>query len=55
MKIVRYRMPYWMLLGAFALSACSHQPKRVDCDKRLEPINAATPAAANPDAKANGP
>jgi hypothetical protein len=28
------------------LTACSHQPKRVDCEKRLEPINAATPAAA---------
>jgi hypothetical protein len=27
------------------LTACSHQPKRVDCDKRLEPINAVTPAA----------
>jgi hypothetical protein len=46
----------WMFLGALVLlSACTHQPKRVDCDKRLEPINAATPAAKNPDAKAVEP
>ena len=45
-----------MVLGALVLlSACSHQPKRVDCDKRLEPINAATPAIKTPDAKAVEP
>jgi hypothetical protein len=45
-----------MIFGALVLvSACSHQPKRVDCDKRLEPINAATPAIKNPDAKAGEP
>lgn len=49
----RYLMACWMVFGALALTACSHQPKRVDCDKHLEPINAATPAAAkNPDLKA---
>ena len=36
-----------MIVGLIVLaSACSHQPKRVDCDKGLEPINAAAPAAA---------
>jgi hypothetical protein len=46
-----------MIFGALMLlSACSHQPKRVDCDKGLEPINAATPPAAqNPDLKAGEP
>jgi hypothetical protein len=46
-----------MVFGVLALlTACSHQPKRVDCEKRLEPINAATPAGAkNPNAKAGDP
>jgi len=54
---IRSFVARWMVLGALALvSACSHQPKRVDCDGRLEPINAATPGAAkNPDAKAGEP
>jgi hypothetical protein len=54
---IRSVMARWMVLGALELvSACSHQPKRVDCDKRLEPINAATPAAAKKsDAKAGDP
>jgi hypothetical protein len=34
------------------LTACSHQPKRVDCEKRLEPINAATAAAKSLQRKA---
>jgi hypothetical protein len=46
-----------MILGAIVLaSACSHQPKRIDCDKGLEPINAATPPAAKTlDSKAGEP
>jgi hypothetical protein len=46
-----------MIFGALVLiSACSHQPKRVDCGNRLEPINAATPAAAkNSDDKVGEP
>jgi hypothetical protein len=54
---IRSVMARWMVLGALELlSACSHQPKRVDCDKRLEPINAATPVAAkNPDTKTGEP
>ena len=50
----RYLVPCGMLLGA--LIACSHQPKRVDCDKHLVPINAATSAAVKtPGAKADNP
>jgi hypothetical protein len=54
---IRSFAAHWMVLGALVLvSACSHQPKRVDCDKRLEPISAATPAAAkNPNLKAGEP
>ena len=52
--VFRCLLPCGMLLGA--LIACSHQPKRVDCDKRLEPINAATSAAVkNPGTKAGDP
>lgn len=50
----RYLVPCGMLLGA--LIACSHQPKRVDCDNHLVPINAATSAAVkNPGVKAGDP
>ena len=31
------------LLLLSVLSACSHQAKKVDCDRRLVPINAPTP------------
>jgi hypothetical protein len=55
--VVRYCATRCMVLTALALlTACSHQPKRVDCEKRLEPINAATPAAAKkPEVKAGDP
>jgi len=44
---IRSSVTHWMIFAALALlTACSHQPKRVDCDKRLEPINAVTPAAS---------
>jgi hypothetical protein len=39
----------WICLFLSALvsgSGCTHQPKRVDCDGRLEPINPPTPVAA---------
>jgi hypothetical protein len=42
-----------VLWSALALSACSHTPKRVDCEARLEPINA--PTAVTGDKKATGP
>jgi hypothetical protein len=39
------------------ITGCSHQPKRVDCDARLEPINPPTPIAGanNPHVKAGEP
>jgi hypothetical protein len=44
------RLPLlWMLA---TVAACSHQPKRVDCEGKLVPINAVTPAAAIKSAKA---
>jgi hypothetical protein len=54
---VRVFMARSLSLVAIALlTACSHQPKRVDCEKRLEAINAATPAGAKaPSAKAGDP
>ena len=54
---VRYFAARSLALVAIALlTACSHQPKRVDCDTRLEPINAATPAGAKtPGVKAGDP
>jgi hypothetical protein len=43
---IRSWVTRWMIFTALAiLTACSHQPKRIDCDKRLELINAVTPAA----------
>jgi hypothetical protein len=42
------RRNVWICLffGALVLgSGCTHQPKRVDCDGRLEPINPPTPVA----------
>jgi hypothetical protein len=42
-----------LLWSALALSACSHTPKRVDCEARLEPINAPTAVAG--EKKATGP
>jgi hypothetical protein len=46
-RVIRRFVTRCMVFTALGLlTACSHQPKRVDCEKRLEPINAATAAAA---------
>jgi hypothetical protein len=38
------RIVWSCFVVALALAGgCSHQPKRVDCDGRLEPINPPTP------------
>jgi hypothetical protein len=39
----------WMLA---MVAACSHQPKRVDCEGKLVPINAVTSAVGIKSAKA---
>jgi hypothetical protein len=39
-RTLRAWLILWTLLCA---SACSHQPQRVDCNGRLEPINATHP------------
>ncbi len=53
---IRFFVVQSMIFGGLVLvSACSHQPKRVDCDKRLEPINAAIAAAKNPNLKSSEP
>jgi len=45
--VFRFFATRWVIFTVLALlTACSHQPKRVDCDKSLGPINAVTPAAA---------
>jgi hypothetical protein len=42
-----------LLLWTLAmLAACSHQPKRVDCEGKLVPINAVTPAGGIKSSKA---
>lgn len=44
-----------MVLCALALaSGCSHQARRVDCEGRLEPINAPTPVAGTKSPNGNG-
>jgi hypothetical protein len=55
--LIRFFGTRWMVFSTLALlTACNHQPKRVDCDKRLEPINAVTSAAAkNHQSKAGDP
>jgi hypothetical protein len=36
----------WFAIGLLVLLvACSHPPRKVDCDGRLEPINAVNPRA----------
>jgi hypothetical protein len=45
-------LSYFLLLSI--LSACSHQAKKVDCDKRLSAINSPTPVV-KPDAATEKP